>query len=136
MTGATAGIGKGLTGLGDELPVVARGMQAQLQDPEGVVVGRLDIGRRVGQRDVVGTAGADDELADTMLPIEGAIRVLERVALIVVIMSSQDNLRPRVIERLPQRLGVRVVGVFAKAEAGMVPVGQGTGGGMGSQIGA
>src|SRR5215210_3116966 len=49
-------------------------------------------------------------------------------------MPREDDLRAVVIQRLPQRLGRRVVVVFAETEAGMVPVGQGAGRGMGFEV--
>src|SRR4051812_31098845 len=81
VTGTAAGIGKALTGDGEELPVVRVRVQRQLQDAEGVIVGRLDIGRWGGEWIVVLTPRPHDELADAVLLIEAAIRILGSVAL-------------------------------------------------------
>src|SRR5215212_8539721 len=49
-------------------------------------------------------------------------------------MAGEDDLRARRVEGLPEGLHARVVAVVAEAEVGVVPVGQGAGGGMGGQI--
>src|SRR5215211_1110107 len=91
MTGPTANIRIALAGDGEKLPVIAGGMQGQLQDAEGVIVGRLDIGRRVTKRGVVGTASADHELADATGIVPRAIGVELDIALVVVVMAGEDD---------------------------------------------
>src|SRR5215204_6444341 len=140
VTGATPGIGKALAGFGDELPVVAGGMQAQLQDAEGLIVAHL--GRRrqgLRKRSEVGAAGADHELADASPRVSGAGGIERGVALVVMRVPGKNDLRPRLIQRLPQRLhlrGVAATTANVEAEARMVPIGQRTGSGMGGQVGA
>src|SRR5829696_7684871 len=119
-----------------ELPIVAAGVQVQLQDAEGVVVGGFDSGWRGAQRGVIGPAGAHDKGADSLRIVPDAIGILRDVALVVVIMAGEDDLCSCPLQHLPQHPRRLVVVVFAEAEAGMVPVGQGAGGGMRGQIGA
>src|SRR5829696_3616854 len=71
-----------------ELPIVAAGVQVQLQDAEGVVVGGFDSGWRGAQRGVIGPARAHDKGADSLRIVPDAIGILRDVALVVVIMAG------------------------------------------------
>src|SRR5581483_6853372 len=60
--------------------------------------------------------------------------VLRREALVQVVVAGQHDVRAGLVERLPDRLHLSAIAVLARAEARMVPVGEGTGGGMGGEV--
>jgi hypothetical protein len=116
------------------LSVVAVRARSQLQDAEGVPIERFDRGGWGPQRVVAPAAGPYHIIPDATCVVPGPGGGLRCVALVVVVMPGEDDLRVVVIQRLPQRLGERVIAVMAEAEAGVMPVGQGAARGMGGQV--
>src|SRR5918992_2867936 len=92
MAGTGARIRVGLTGLGDELPVVSAAAQRQPKDPERRGVGRLSIGAGSVHRIVALSAGAHDELADPPCVISRPGGRLRGVPLIVVVVPAHNDL--------------------------------------------
>ena len=108
-TGCGSRVGERLAGDRDELPVVARRVQRELDHAVGARVAHL--ARRqdraeAGQR---GAAGADHELADAEGRVGGAAPVHRREALVVVPVAAEQDVGAAVVEVLPQLLHVRVV---------------------------
>src|SRR5215212_11400397 len=102
VTGATPGIGIDPSGDGDEFPVIAGRVQAQLQNTEGAVVARLRIGWSWAvERGEVGSTRADHELANPSLRVRSAGGIERHVPLVIMIMPGEEHLHPMVIERLP-----------------------------------
>ena len=89
MTGSASHVGERLAGDGEELPVVAGGVQRQLQD------GRPE-------REQASAAHAHDELADPVDRVGQARRGLRREPLVVMIMAVEHEVRSPVVQGLPQ----------------------------------
>src|SRR3989454_577962 len=108
----------------DELPAVGVWRQCQLED---TVVRAARLAVRNRGPEPVGAAAAcpDHELADPPRRVGSAIRGLECEALVVVLVSRQDHVRPGLVQRLPQRLRLRLAAVGrARAETGVMPIGE------------
>src|ERR671916_339195 len=90
MAGPGARIGEGPAGDRDELPVVARWMEGQLEDPEGVVLRDLAGSQPGSQPGEERAARADDELPHPTRRRPLAVRVERREALVVVAVSRED----------------------------------------------
>ena len=103
VAGGGAGVGERLAGLGDELPVVACGVQRQLEDAVGRGVAHLAVWRDRGDRGVVLAAGADDELADPAGRVGDPGGGLLGEALVDVVMAVQHDVCVGGIQRVPQR---------------------------------
>src|SRR5207245_11269341 len=101
VTRARSRVREGHPGFGDELPVVARGVERELQDAKGVVVAHLAVLDRGHDRVMAPAARAHDELAYAARGIERPAPLLRREALVVVVMATQDDVRVEVVERLP-----------------------------------
>src|SRR5579864_1042237 len=138
VTGAAAGVGKGLPFLGNELPVVALGLQREFENSEGRGVANFTVGfRRLGKWPVIFSAGADDEFANAALRVRGGIGCLRREALVVVIVAANDHVGIGIVKRLPQRLYFKVIAMgTAGTEERLVPKGQRAGHGMRGKISA
>ena len=97
-------------------------MQGQLQDTEGVAVANLAV--RLGRREAVvaSAARACHELADSVR-VGLSLRVLEREALVVVVVAVQHHVGLGRIQVLPEGVEARVVAVdAARSEARLVPI--------------
>jgi hypothetical protein len=71
---------------------------------------------------VTKAAGAGDELPYPVAHVKLPCRVLRRKTLVGVNMSGEDNVRTKVVERLPNWLHESVTA--ARAEAWLMPVGE------------
>src|SRR5207253_11118242 len=96
------------------------------------------IGLAPGPRRALGAgpAGARNDFADAEGGIDRAGGRLWREALVVVVMPIEDELCSGLVQRLPQRPGRSVDRYGARAEQGMVPVGEGALRRVGGEIGA
>src|SRR5207247_585818 len=83
MTIRAAAVAEALSGDRQELPLVAAGMERQLQHAVRVVVPDQAGIQRLSERIVQTAACSDDELANPFLVVRVAIRCLGRKALIV-----------------------------------------------------
>src|SRR2546421_352375 len=95
MALATAGITEGLAGVGDEFPVVAVIAQRELQHAVCAVIAHLAVrhgGRIVPQPRAT---RADHELADPVRRVRRSGGALRREALVIVVVSIDDELPPR-----------------------------------------
>jgi hypothetical protein len=72
-------------------------MKGDLERAKSGIVADLAVVRDRGERRVVRTAGADDKLPNAPRGIEIPVIVLRRKPLIVVIMSSQHDIRAGII---------------------------------------
>ena len=79
-------------------------------------------------------AGADHELADAVLRIGLAGRVLRRETLVVVVVPRQHDVRSGGVEGPPERVEGGVVAVRPRGEAGVMPVGERAGPGVGGEV--
>ena len=137
MAIATAGIGEALPCLGNELPVVAAGLEGELQDAEGCGIAHFAVGFCFPEGAVILAAGAHDEFANAARGICSAIRRLRGEALVIVIVAGDHDVGVGFVESLEKRLNGEIVAVGATGtEERLVPVGEGAGGGMGREIGA
>ena len=125
MARAAPRVGERLAGDGNEFPVVPARRQGQLEDAERLVVARLGVGDGRSQGVEIGPAGARNDFADPEGGIGHAGGRLRREALVVVVMPIEDQLCSGLVQRLPQRPGRSVDRDGARAEQGMVPVGEG-----------
>src|SRR6185312_6107946 len=86
----------------DEPPVVAGGVKRELEDAERL--GRLlDVVGAVEREEIL-DAGADDELPDSPARVHVAGGVLGREPAVAVQVAGQDDVRPGVVEGLPEIL--------------------------------
>jgi hypothetical protein len=138
VTGGRAGVGERLSRHREELPVVARGVEGELEDSPGLAVADLAVGLHLD--DVVGAAApsrADDELADALRGVRRSGGRLGREALIDVAMAVQDHVGSGGIQVLPERLKLRGGGFggVGRTEQGTVEVGEGAGRRMRGEVG-
>ena len=91
---------------GDELPAIRCGVQSQFEYPEGAPVPDLAVRKKRPCTVVALAAGADDELSDAVLLIDDAGGCLGSEALVVMLVSVNDNVGPRCVERIPKRLHI------------------------------
>src|SRR6266516_2220847 len=120
----------------DELPAVGLWRQCQLEDTVVRAAG-LAVGDR-GPEPVSAAAPCPyHELAYPPRGVGSAVRGLEREALVVVLVSRQDHVRPGLVQRLPQRLRLRLAaGGRARAEAGVMPISERADFGVRGEVGA
>src|SRR5881275_78686 len=120
----------------DELPAIGPRCQCQPEDTVVVAAG-LAVGNRGPEPIGAAAPRPDHELADPPHGVGPAVRRLEREALIVVLVSRQDHVRPGFVQRLPQRLRLRVAAVGrARAEAGVMPISERAELGVRGEVGA
>jgi len=112
----------------DELPIVGAGLEGKLQDTEGSGIAQFTVGLRVDEGAVIFAPGADDELANATRRICRGIRSLRGEALVIVVVTADDDLGVVIEECLEKRLDGEVVAMGAAgAEERLVPVGEGAG---------
>src|SRR2546430_5132269 len=114
---------EGLAGDRDEFPVIAGGIQRQLQDPKGRVVLHLRVGPRRSHAEPAFAARTNDEFANTADRIGHARRGLRGEALIVVLVPGDHDLRAGTVQVLPQDARTAVCQASG-AEERMVQVSQ------------
>ena len=100
MTGAAPGIGEGLSGNRDELPVVAVRVQRQLEHTKGTVVENLTVRDRRSRAVDAPASCTNHELAHTSRLIQPTAPVLGREPLVHVLMPRQEQLHPMVVQQL------------------------------------
>src|SRR5215472_10797294 len=101
MADAGAGVGEGLAFFGDELPVVAFGLQGEPENAEGGVVANFAVWLWFFEGAVILSAGTDDKFADATLGVGSSIRRLWSKALVVVVVAIDDHVRVGLIEGIP-----------------------------------
>src|SRR6266852_610821 len=135
VAGAGAGIGEALPCFGDELPVIAVRLERELQNAESCGLANFAVGFWFAEGPVVFAASADDKFANAALRIGGAVWSLRGEALVVVVVSGDDNLGVGIVERLEEWLHGEVVAVgSARTEERLVPVGESACGGMRGEV--
>src|SRR5713101_7857174 len=134
---AAAGVGKALPCFGNELPVIAAGLEGELPDSEGGGIAQFAVGLRFTEGAVIFAAGANDELANAASGIWSTVRRLRGEALVIVLVAGDDELGVGIVKSLEEGLDGEVVAVSAAGtEERLVPIGERTGGGMRSEISA
>src|SRR5204862_5965628 len=105
------------------LPGIATGKERQLEHAEIVEVARFAVwlDRAPGAR-VAGPTGADGEFADPARRVGDSRWRLRRKALVDVLVPVKDDLRPELVQRIPERLQVPVVAYRSRVESRMMPV--------------
>src|SRR5450755_1965852 len=135
VANAAARIGEGLPCFGNELPIISIGMQCQLQDPECVRITDFAIRMRIAEGPLILTARASHKFADAPLGVGFAVGILESESLVVVVVSTNDDVGIRVVESLPKRFEFGIVAVLgAGAEQRLVKISQSAGGRMRGEI--
>src|SRR5436190_16033346 len=81
-------------------------------------------------------AGPYDELADAACAVQFPRGSLRCEALVVVVVAREDHVRSGCIEVRPERADRRIVAVWPRAEAGMVPVRERAEVAVGGEVGA
>src|SRR4029453_1575832 len=106
VTGLRARVRIGASGLRYELPVGGARVQTDRQDAERGGVESLGVrSDRPLERLKVTAAGSDHELTDPSDGIEQAGGGLRCKALVVVVVSGQQQVGPRLVKRVEQRGG-------------------------------
>src|SRR5690349_5201823 len=104
---------KALFAYGQKLPVIAVGVQAQLQYAECIGRAAFAIGGNADDGSQLRTACSHDEFAYSMPSICKARRVLWREPFVVMIMAVDDDVCSRLIEQAPEGSQLRIVAVAA-----------------------
>src|SRR4051812_15441851 len=86
-----------------EIPVIARSVEVEPDDPEGPRGAKLAVRAAGDERTLLGAAGPHDELTDATLAVLMPARVLWRESLVVVIVAVDDEVRTGRVERTPER---------------------------------
>src|SRR3954452_21308166 len=120
VTGAGSGVGE-VARSRDEMPVVARLVKVEPDDPEGARGAQLAVGAGNEERPLLGAAGPYDELAHPAEAVLATGRVLWREPLIVVLVTVDDHVRAGGIERTPEGVGRPGIAMDARAEPRVVP---------------
>src|ERR687888_1611691 len=109
MTVAGTGIGKPPARSGDELPIVAVRLERELED---AVHGgaRRTVWMNYLKLVQPESTGADVELGNAVCLINGAIRRHGLEALVIVLLSVQDDVHARRVQGIPDRLVRGVLG--------------------------
>src|SRR5215213_11705433 len=84
-----------------ELPVVGVAVQRELQYAPRVAVADLAVGLSGTEPVQPAAAGADHELANAVDGIRQSGGILGREALVLVVVTVDDDVRSRGVERLP-----------------------------------
>src|SRR4051812_9693553 len=95
---------------------------------------KLAIGLDGAEAPLTPAADAHDELADAVRQVELLVRILGGEALVIVVMAAQDDVRPGVVQILPEHTVRGEIATAARTPAGLVPQGQDASGGMGGQV--
>src|ERR1700736_6501310 len=96
VAASAAGIRESLARLRNKLPVIAFGMQSELQHSESVGVSRFTIGSGSSESAVgILSAGAHHKLANSALRLRTSFRILRGKALVAVIVSVDYDSRLR-----------------------------------------
>src|SRR6476620_10434077 len=118
---STTGVRERTSGFRNELPVVARRVQRQLQDPESIGVDDLAVRNRGADRFVLSPARTDDDLADSVHD-RVLIRVLRREALVLMVVAVEHYVGTGVVQVVPPISKRVVAAVGTGAEPRFVPV--------------
>ena len=103
MAVGRSGISEGPPRLGDELPTVTPRVKCKLKHAESIVVPHYAVRQHSSKWLMTVAARADDERSYPFLEIESAVWCLRSKALVEVIVTRQDHIRPSYIEFLPNR---------------------------------
>ena len=103
MTDADARVREVPTGHGNELPLVAAGIQTKHQHAVGYAVARLAVGERRAEVVELSTPRADSELADPVVRIRRPVRGLRREPLIEMVVPVQHDLHVVLVQGVPER---------------------------------
>lgn len=97
MASASAGVGEGFAGFGNELPIVTVGTQGQFEDTESVGVAQFAGCDDCSKGPLVLAAGANDKFPNTAWGIANTFGVLWSEAFVVVIVPVHNDIRVSVI---------------------------------------
>ena len=118
----------------DEFPIVTGRVQGEFQHAKGCVVANFN-GRQVGLKWIKPrAAGAHHKLANAPVWVGLPAWVLQRKSLVGMVMAIENYVSPGIVECLPKPLTSSTVPVLARAEAGMMPICEGTRGLIRSEI--
>src|SRR6267154_2159623 len=137
VTVAGAGIGEALPRFWNELPVVAAGLEGELQDTESCGIANFAVADWRAKWAMVLAAGTNYEFANASRGISRAIGLLGSEPFVIMIMTADDHVGTGLIESLPESLHGQIVTMRATGtEQGLVPIGERTRGRMRGEIGA
>jgi len=95
VASSCSGISKRLARLRNELPVIALGVERQLEDAVSVVVARFAVGLGRAKRPVgIFPTAAHHEFTNAVVFVRFAVGVLRREALVVVVMPLMTTSAP------------------------------------------
>src|SRR3954451_7519612 len=134
VAGGGSGVGEVARGR-YEVPVVARLMEVEPDDPERPGGAQLAVGAGAEERPLRGAAGPDDELAHAAEAVLVPGRALWREPLIVVLVTVHDHVGAGGVEGAPEGVRRPGVAVDARAESRVVPDCEGAQGGRRLEVG-
>lgn len=91
VAGASAGVGEGLAGDGNKLPIVAVRAKSEFQNPEGARLMRFAVWFESAEGTKVIAACADDKFTNAMRWIGNAVGSLRSEALVIVVVTVEDD---------------------------------------------
>src|SRR5262245_41993417 len=104
-----------------ELPAIAAGRKREHQHAPRRTV-HFAVWPRPTQRTERRPARADHELADAAVGVEASRGILRREALVIVIVTTDDNVDAELVERPPHIQHLPLIAMFPGAEDGFVEV--------------
>src|SRR5258708_24962570 len=117
MESAGAGMGKSFAGFGNERPIVGTGFEVKFQNAEGSGVAQFAVGLWFDEGAVILTACTDNELANAASRIRCGVRSLRGEALVIVVVTADNDVRVVIVEGLEKRLDGEVVAIGAAGAA-------------------
>ena len=99
-------------------------MEREFEHAEGVEVSHLAVGSQMTGMVMARAAGPNDELPNAVRVVLLAILVDRGEALVIVVVSDDDDVGVCVAEQIPDRGHTDVVPMLARTVAGMMPVGE------------
>src|SRR5215831_10773054 len=113
MAKSGPGIPETLSCFRDEFPVIALGMQRELEHSKCVIVSSFALRLRPSHRAMgVLAAAAYHKFANAMCGVRLAIWILRSEPLVAVVMTSNDHIRAAVVKSIPQGLHRRIITVL------------------------
>src|SRR5580765_1748365 len=135
VASALPGIGEGFSRFRDKLPGIASRKQGQLQNAKSFGIADFTVGILSSKRPMILSAGASNKFANTARRIRLSVGSLRSEALVVVIVTADDDIGVGGVERIPERPDGEIVAVFpAGTEQGFMKIGQRASDRMGGKI--
>src|SRR5580658_8925786 len=99
-------------GFGHKFPVIALGVERQLQNAEGVRIANLARWQRRRERAMVLASSAGYEFSYAFGGVGFPFGILRLKTLVIVVVSVDDDGDSRLVQILPKRFHLRIIAVL------------------------